>query len=223
MADPIAVIGLDAKLPCDGDSVEKFFDFLIAGRSARAPVPVDRYNAEAFWHPDNHRDGVIGGKEGHFMQANVKAFDAPFFAMTPAEAANLDPQQRMLLECVYTAMENAGYTMSDMQGSPTGVYAGAFMWDYRDLLIKDVDTPMTYTACGTIASTLAGRVSWFYDLRGPALSVDTACSSSMVALHQAVIGLKARDCNIAIACGTNVLLSPEMGLELNGLGVLDPS
>ncbi|KAK1468240.1 mycocerosic acid synthase [Colletotrichum melonis] len=223
MAEPIAVIGLDAKLPCDGDSVEKFFDFLIAGRSARAPVPADRYNAEAFWHPDNHRDGVIGGKEGHFMQANVKAFDAPFFAMTPAEAANLDPQQRMLLECVYTAMENAGYTMSDMQGSPTGVYAGAFMWDYRDLLIKDVDTPMTYTACGTIASTLAGRVSWFYDLRGPALSVDTACSSSMVALHQAVIGLKSRDCNIAIACGTNVLLSPEMGLELNGLGVLDPS
>lgn len=130
------------------------------------------------------------------MQANVKAFDAPFFAMTPAEAANLDPQQRMLLECVYTAMENAGYTMSDMQGSPTGVYAGAFMWDYRDLLIKDVDTPMTYTACGTIASTLAGRVSWFYDLRGPALSVDTACSSSMVALHQAVIGLKTRDCDI---------------------------
>ncbi|KAK7441330.1 mycocerosic acid synthase [Colletotrichum acutatum] len=223
MAEPIAVIGLDAKLPCDGDSVEKFFDFLIAGRSARAPVPADRYNADAFWHPDNHRDGVIGGKEGHFMQANVKAFDAPFFAMTPAEAANLDPQQRMLLECVYTAMENAGYTMSDMQGSPTGVYAGAFMWDYRDLLIKDVDTPMTYTACGTIASTLAGRVSWFYDLRGPALSVDTACSSSMVALHQAVIGLKSHDCNIAIACGTNVLLSPEMGLELNGLGVLDPS
>ncbi|TDZ33845.1 Reducing polyketide synthase FUB1 [Colletotrichum spinosum] len=223
MAEPIAVIGLDAKLPCDGDSVEKFFDFLVAGRSARKPVPADRYNAEAFWHPDNHRDGVIGGKEGHFMEANVKAFDAPFFAMTPAEAANLDPQQRMLLECTYTAMENAGYTMADMRGSSTGVYAGAFMWDFRDLLIKDVDVPMTYTACGTIASTLAGRVSWFYDLRGPALSVDTACSSSMVALHQAVVGLKQRDCNIAIACGTNVLLSPEMGLELNALGVLDPA
>ncbi|KAK1988362.1 mycocerosic acid synthase [Colletotrichum cereale] len=157
------------------------------------------------------------------MQANVKAFDAPFFAMTPAEAANLDPQQRMLLECTYTAMENAGYTMADMENSLTGVYAGAFMWDFRDLLIKDVDMPMTYTACGTIASTLAGRVSWFYGLRGPALSVDTACSSSMVALHQAVVGLKQRDCNIAIACGTNVLLSPEMGLELNGLGVLDPA
>ncbi|KAK2007214.1 polyketide synthase [Colletotrichum eremochloae] len=222
MAEPIAVIGLDAKLPCDGDTVEKFFQFLVDGRSARKPVPSDRYNAEAFWHPDNHRDGVIGGKEGHFMEANVKAFDAPFFAMTPAEAANLDPQQRMLLECVYTAMENAGYTMADMDGSLTGVYAGAFMWDFRDLLIKDVDVPMTYTACGTIASTLAGRVSWFYGLRGPALSVDTACSSSMVALHQAVVGLKSRDCNIAVACGTNVLLTPEMGLELNALGVLDP-
>ncbi|KAI3393132.1 hypothetical protein diail_4700 [Diaporthe ilicicola] len=223
IAEPIAVIGLDAKLPCDGDSVQQFFDFLVAGRSARKPVPSDRYNADAFWHPDNHRDGVIGGKEAHFMNANVKAFDAPFFAMTPAEAASLDPQQRMLLECVYTAMENAGYTMDDMQGSQTGVYAGAFMWDYRDLLIKDVDVPMTYTACGTIASTLAGRVSWFYDFRGPAISVDTACSSSMVALHQAIIGLKSRDCDMALACGTNVLLSPEMGLELNALGVLDPA
>ncbi|KAK1573694.1 mycocerosic acid synthase [Colletotrichum navitas] len=223
MAEPIAVIGLDAKLPCDGDTVEKFFQFLVDGRSARGPVPSDRYNAEAFWHPDHHRDGVIGGKEGHFLNANVKAFDAPFFAMTPAEAANLDPQQRMLLECVYTAMENAGYTMADMHNSLTGMYVGSFMWDFRDLLIKDVDVPMTYTATGTIASTLAGRVSWFYGLRGPALSVDTACSSSMVALHQAVVGLKSRDCNIAIACGTNVLLTPEMGLELNGLGVLDPA
>ncbi|KAI6289869.1 hypothetical protein MCOR29_011782, partial [Pyricularia oryzae] len=196
MAEPIAVIGLDAKLPCDGDTVEKFFEFLVAGRSARAPVPKDRYNAEAFWHPDNHRDGVIGGKEGHFMKANIKAFDAPFFAMTPAEAASLDPQQRMLLECVYTAMENAGYTMADMHNAPFGVYVGSFMFDFRDLLIKDVDVPMTYTATGTIASTLAGRVSWFYGLRGPAVSVDTACSSSMVALHQAVVGLKQRDCNI---------------------------
>lgn len=59
LPEPIAVIGLDAKLPCDGDSVEKFFDFLVAGRSAQAPVPADRYNAEAFWHPDNHRDGVV--------------------------------------------------------------------------------------------------------------------------------------------------------------------
>ncbi|KAH9430658.1 hypothetical protein MCOR02_007994 [Pyricularia oryzae] len=223
MAEPIAVIGLDAKLPCDGDTVEKFFEFLVAGRSARAPVPKDRYNAEAFWHPDNHRDGVIGGKEGHFMKANIKAFDAPFFAMTPAEAASLDPQQRMLLECVYTAMENAGYTMADMHNAPFGVYVGSFMFDFRDLLIKDVDVPMTYTATGTIASTLAGRVSWFYGLRGPAVSVDTACSSSMVALHQAVVGLKQRDCNIAIACGTNVIVTPEMGLELNGLGVLDPA
>ncbi|TLD11441.1 hypothetical protein PspLS_11937 [Pyricularia sp. CBS 133598] len=169
------------------------------------------------------RQGKIGGKEGHFMKANIKAFDAPFFAMTPAEAASLDPQQRMLLECVYTAMENAGYTMTDMHNAPFGVYVGSFMLDFRNLLIKDVDVPMTYTATGTISSTLAGRVSWFYGLRGPAVSVDTACSSSMVALHQAVIGLKQKDCNIAIACGTNVILTPEMGLEMNGLGVLDPA
>jgi len=138
----------------------------------------------------------ICGEDAHFIQANLKAFDAPFFSMTPAEAACLDPQQRLLLECAYTAMENAGYSMADMKGSSTGVYTGAFFWDYRDIMMKDVDASLTYTACGTIASTLAGRVSWFYDLRGPAFVIDTACSSSMVAIHQAVVGLKSRDCDM---------------------------
>ncbi|KAI0102777.1 thiolase-like protein [Nemania sp. FL0031] len=219
--EPIAVIGLDAKYPCDGDTPEKFYEFLLAGRSARGPIPPGRYNSAAFWHPDNHRDGIIGGKEGHFIQGNVRAFDAPFFSVTPAEAASMDPQQRMLLECVYTALENSGLTMDAVKGSQTGVYVGAFIWDYRDVLIKDVDVPMMYTGSGTIASTLAGRVNWFYDFQGPAMSIDTACSSSMVALHQAIVGLKAKDCDMAIACGTNLILSPEMGLELNALGVLN--
>ncbi|KAG9235384.1 polyketide synthase [Amylocarpus encephaloides] len=221
MTEPIAVIGLDAKLPCDGDTPESFYEFLVAGRSARGPVPPERYNSEAFWHPDSHRDGIIGGREGHFIKSNVKAFDAPFFSITPAEAASMDPQQRMLLECVYTALENSGLSMDAVQGSLTGVYVGAFIWDYRDVMIKDVDAPMMYTGSGTIASTLAGRVNWFYDFRGPAFCLDTACSSSMVALHQAIIGLKSGDCDMALACGTNLILSPEMGLELNALGVLN--
>ncbi|KAF7560277.1 hypothetical protein G7046_g3869 [Stylonectria norvegica] len=222
MTEPIAVIGFDAKLPCDGDTPEQFYEFLLAGRSARGPVPKERYNADAFWNEDNHRDGIIGGKEGHFINANVKAFDAPFFSITPAEAASMDPQQRMLLECVYTALENSGLPMHAVQGSQTGCYVGAFIWDYRDVLIKDVEAPMMYTGSGTIASTLAGRVNWFYDFQGPAMSIDTACSSSMVALHQAIVGLKAGDCDMALACGTNLILSPEMGLELNALGVLNP-
>jgi acyl transferase domain-containing protein len=153
----------------------------------------------------------------------------------------MDPQQRLLLECVYTALENSGLTMDAVSGTQTGTYVGAFIWDYRDVLIKDIDAPMMYTGSGTIASTLAGRVNWFYDLQGPAMSLDTACSSSMVALHQAVIGLKSGDCDMvspcprcpgvtaadsttmqAIACGANLILSPEMGLELNALGVLNP-
>ncbi|EUC31174.1 hypothetical protein COCCADRAFT_6898 [Bipolaris zeicola 26-R-13] len=222
MAEPIAVIGLDAKLPCDGDSVQQFFEFLVAGRSARKPVPSDRYNADAFWHPDHHRDGIIASKEGHFMSGSVKAFDAPFFGITPAEAAALDPQQRLLLESSYAALENAGYTLNDILGSNTGVYTGSFVYDYRDVTIKDTDVALTYSGTGSVPSTLAGRVAWFYDFRGPAFTVDTACSSSMVALHQAVIGLKSRECNLALACGTNVILSPEFGQQLNGLGVLSP-
>lgn len=179
------------------------------------------------------------------MSGSVKAFDAPFFGITPAEAAALDPQQRLLLESSYAALENAGYTLNDILGSNTGVYTGSFVYDYRDVTIKDTDVALTYSGTGSVPSTLAGRVAWFYDFRGPAFTVDTACSSSMVALHQAVIGLKSRECNLvcchlrdhfsfflwkgltscdrqALACGTNVILSPEFGQQLNGLGVLSP-
>lgn len=108
----------------------------------------------------------------------------------------MDPQQRLLLECAYTAFESAGITIDQLHGSPTGVFVGSFIWDYRDIMMKDLETPMLYTGSGSIASTLAGRVSYFYNLKGPALLVDTACSSSMVSLHQAIVSLKQGDCDM---------------------------
>jgi acyl transferase domain-containing protein len=135
------------------------------------------------------------------MKANIKAFDAPFFSITPTEAASMDPQQRMLIECVYTACENAGITMDRMQGSNTGTYCGTFVWDYRDILRKDMDVPSMYSSTGTIPSTLAGRCNWFYNFKGPSMNVDTACSSSMVALHQAINGLKMKDCDVVRLTG----------------------
>ncbi|KAH8804357.1 beta-ketoacyl synthase domain-containing protein [Xylogone sp. PMI_703] len=222
MDEPIAIIGLDARLPGDGDSPESFYNSLLAGRSARTEVPPERYNADAFWHPDAERGGSSRTKYGHFLTGSVTAFDAPFFSITPAEARSMDPQQRGMLESVYKALENAGVPLTKAAGTQTGVYVGCFTADYNDITVKDLDVPSKYAATGTVASMLSNRVSWFFDFKGPSITVDTACSSSLVAAHEACMSLKLREISMAIVGGCNLILSPEMALKLDAAGVLGP-
>lgn len=127
---------------------------------------------------------------GHFLEGSINAFDAPFFSITPAEAAGIDPQQRNMLETVYKALENAGITLPRAAGTRTGVYVGCSSADFRDVSLKDLDGSLRYAGTGTIISMLSNRVSWFYDFTGPSMTIDTACSSSLVALHQAVMALR---------------------------------
>lgn len=131
MDEPIAIIGVDARLPGDGDTAESFYESLLAGRSARSDIPPERFAIDSFWHPEAERSGSVsldfsfwGGGGGltlqpsfadttqtrarhaHFLRGSIAAFDAPFFSITPAEANGMDPQQRGMLESVYKALEN---------------------------------------------------------------------------------------------------------------------
>ncbi|KXH30478.1 beta-ketoacyl synthase domain-containing protein [Colletotrichum salicis] len=222
MGDPIAIVGLSARLPGDCDTPERFYESLLAGRSARTEVPRERYNAEAFWHPDADRSGATRVRHGHFLKGSISAFDAPFFSITPTEARSIDPQQRGMLESVYKALENAGIPLDTVAGTQTGVYVGCFTADYNDHIAKDLDIPNKYSALGTVASMLSNRVSWFFDFRGPSVTVDTACSSSLVAVHEACMSLKLREVNMAVVGGCNLILTPEMTLKLDAAGVLGP-
>ncbi|KAI1751503.1 polyketide synthase [Xylaria castorea] len=222
MDEPIAIIGLDARLPGDGDTPEHFYDFLLAGRSARTEVPQDRYKVDSFWHPDPNRRGTTRVRHGHFLKGSIAAFDAPFFSITSKEASSMDPQQRGMLESVYRALENAGIPLEVAAGTQTGVYVGCFSSDYRSIMEKDLDQDLTYAATGNVVSMLSNRVSWFYDLRGPSLTIDTACSSSLVALHQACNSLKLGETTMAIVGGCNLMLSNEFSMTLDKGGVLGP-
>ncbi|KZL64051.1 polyketide synthase [Colletotrichum incanum] len=222
MEEPIAIVGVSARLPGDSDTPERFFDSLLAGRSARTEVPRERYNADAFWHPNADRSGATRVRHGHFLKGSISAFDAPFFSITPTEARSIDPQQRGMLESVYKALENAGIPLDKVAGSQTGVYIGCFTADYNDHIAKDLDIPNKYSALGTVASMLSNRVSWFFDFRGPSVTVDTACSSSLVAVHEACMSLKLREISMAVVGGCNLILSPEMTLKLDAAGVLGP-
>ncbi|KAK2051751.1 beta-ketoacyl synthase domain-containing protein [Colletotrichum caudatum] len=222
MEEPIAIVGVSARLPGDGDTPERFFESLLAGRSARTEVPRERYNADSFWHPDADRSGATRVRHGHFLRGSISAFDAPFFSITPTEARSIDPQQRGMLESVYKALENAGIPLDTVAGSRTGVYVGCFTADYNDHIAKDLDIPNKYSALGTVASMLSNRVSWFFDFRGPSVTVDTACSSSLVAVHEACMSLKLREISMAVVGGCNLILTPEMTLKLDAAGVLGP-
>lgn len=121
----------------------------------------------------------------------------------------MDPQQRILLELVYEGVEAAGYSISQLRGSPTGVFVGQMTDDYRDVLYRDPDNIPRYTATGISRAILANRISYFFDWRGPSENIDTACSSSLVALHHAVQSLRAGESKLAVAAGVNLILGPE--------------
>lgn len=121
----------------------------------------------------------------------------------------MDPQQRIVLETVYESIESAGYTISQLKGSSTGVFVGQMSDDYNGLVLRDADCHPQYTATGTARSILANRISYFFDWKGPSMNIDTACSSSLVALHLAVQSLRCGESEIAIVAGANLMLSPE--------------
>ena len=129
----------------------------------------------------------------------------------------MDPTARMLLEVTYEALENAGLPIENLIGSDTSCYVGCFTRDYHEMLMRDAETSPMYAGTGTGFSLLSNRISWFYDLRGPSMTLDTACSSSLVGMHLACQGLHSKESKIAVVCGANLILSPDLGMWLSNL------
>ena len=136
-------------------------------------------------------------------------FDPDFFAIAPREAATIDPQQRLLLETTWEALEHAGAAPEGLYGSLTGVFLGICNVDYTRLLCAGQVELQAHLGTGNSPSVAAGRLSYLMGFRGPSLAVDTACSSSLVAVHLACQSLRNQECNLALACGVNLILSPD--------------
>ncbi len=203
--DPVAVIGLGCRFP-GADGPGEFWDLLRGGRDAVGTAPPGRWNADAA--------PVLGG----FLD-DVAGFDAEHFGITPREAATMDPQQRMLLEVTWAALEHAGIAPSSLRGSRTGVFTGISTHDYGHLTMTG-GSPDLWTATGAAGSIAANRLSYVYDLRGPSMAVDTACSSSLVAVHHAVRALRDGDADLALAAGVNLMLLPGPTAAFAAAGLL---
>lgn len=220
---PIAVIGLGCRAPggvVDGDS---FWRLLEEERETTGPVPADRWNHEALYDPNPETPGRISTRNGSFLE-RIDTFDPEFFGITPREAAGMDPQQRLVLEICWEALENAGQSPKGLEGSATGVFIGAAAGDYAYLQLKADDPHLldAHFASGMAHSVLSGRVSYLLGLQGPALTIDTACSSSLVAIHSACQSLRAGDCRLALAGGVNLILAPDIFIALSRARMLAP-
>ncbi|PZD41177.1 Polyketide synthase modules protein [Pyrenophora tritici-repentis] len=205
---PIAIIGLAFKFPQDATSEAAFWQMLCEGRSASTEFPRDRLNIDAYYHPDEARPSTIPLRGGNFINEDLSKFDAPFFSITPGEAACMDPQHRLMLETTYHALEDAGIPIPHCSGSDTSVYTGCFTNDYLSILQQDYEAEQRHAAMGIAPSMLANRLSWFYDLKGTSMNIDSACSSSLVALHLACQDLRLGTSSMSLVGGANLVYHP---------------
>ena len=211
--EPIAIIGMGSRFP-GANNTEEFWLMLKNGLDGIREVPTDRWDADAFYDPEAGKPGKMITKHGGFLE-QVDQFDAELFGISPREAIHIDPQQRLLLEVSWEALENAGIPIDKVSGSRTGVFVGISANDYMRLQKGGPETINPYSGTGNAFSIAANRLSYFYNLHGPSLSLDTACSSSLVAVHEACQSLRNGDCDLALAGGVNLILSPAVSITFS--------
>ncbi|KAK3321988.1 putative polyketide synthase [Apodospora peruviana] len=221
--EPIAVVGLSFGFPAGATTSEAFWKLMMEKRNVSQDFPKSRLDVDQIYHPDPSRRGQIPVRGGHFLAEDIAEFDAPFFSITPDEAAVMDPQQRGLLEHTYLALENAGLPMEKVSGTKTSVYTGCFTNDWQHIQFKDTEQCGTTLALGAQPCVNANRISWCFNFTGNSCNVDTACSSSLVCLDMGCTGLLARDTEMSIVAGCNLIFSPDMMHSLCSMNMLSPT
>ncbi|MFI8861328.1 SDR family NAD(P)-dependent oxidoreductase [Streptomyces prasinus] len=213
--EPIAVVSMACRLPGGVGTPEDYWRLLVSGADAVGGFP-SRWAGLDLYDPDPEAAGKSYAREGGFLE-DIEGFDAEFFGITPREAQAMDPQQRIVLETVWEALERAGIRPDTLSESRTGVYLGTMGSDYGNLYNHDLEGLDGYLSTGNASSVLSGRVSYTLGLQGPALTVDTACSSSLVATHLGVTALRNGECETALVGGVTVMSTPATFVEFSRL------
>jgi len=220
--EPIAVIGMGCRMP-GADDPESFWELIRDGQDTVTEVPRERWDIEAYYDPEPGRPGKTYTRHGGFLSA-VDQFDAAFFGISAREAQGMDPQQRLILEVAWEALEDAGLVPARLMGSATGVFVGVTSSDYGVLQIEQEDQKQAYPYfnTGTPLNACAGRLSYILGFQGPSMAVDTACSSSLSAIHLACASLRAGECDQVLAGGVNLILTPRLYVTLSAAGMMAP-
>lgn len=217
----IAIIGMGCRYPGGANSPDELWDLVASSRDTWSDVPQDRYNAEAFYHPDPEAPEAVSQNGGHFLNQALAAFDPGFFGISAPEAEAVDPLQRVVLETTWEAVESACIPMEKFRGSNTAVYMAMFGHDAEQLVHKDALAFNRYQDYGVTKPLLANRLSYLFDLHGPSVMLDTACSGSLVAIHLACQALRLGEVSTSIAGGVGLIFSPDQMTLMSLVGVFN--
>lgn len=207
----IAIIGLAGKYP-QAETLQEFWSNLQSGRDCITEIPSDRWDHKLYFEAEP-RLGKSYSKWGGFI-SDVDKFDPLFFNITPKEAELTDPQERLFLQTAWETIEDAGYTKEKISGKRVGVFVGV-MWAQYELFGAESILSGETAVPNSSHSSIANRVSYFFDLRGPSIALDTMCSSSLTAIHMACEELQKGELEAAIAGGVNVTIHPYKYLSLS--------
>ncbi|NTJ06672.1 type I polyketide synthase [Rhizobium lusitanum] len=202
----VEIIGRASVAPGAG-SIEELQLVLKEGRCTVGRIPEERWDLARFWHPAIGVPGKTYSYAAGVIE-NIFAFDPAVFGLSQREAMQMDPQQRILLNVVWRALEDANLPIDGFEGQRVGVYVGASSLEHGNLTLEDPASGGPYFMTGNTLSIVSNRISHIFGLRGPSMTIDTACSSSLVALDQAVRALECGEIDTAIVGGINVLLHP---------------
>ena len=215
----VAVVGMACRLAGGIDSPEELWRAMLEKKDFSGEIPSMR------WEPYHARD-VRNTKElskattrGYFLDT-IEDFDAAFFGISPKEAEQMDPQQRLSLEVSWEALENAGIPPQNLSQSDTAVFMGVNSDDYSKLLLEDLPGIEAWMGIGTAFCGVPNRISYHMDLMGPSTAVDAACASSLVAIHHGRQAILQGESKIAIAGGVNALCGPGLTRVLDEAGAV---
>jgi acyl transferase domain-containing protein len=213
------VIGLGCRF-AGADSPDQLWELLCDGVDATRETPIDRYDVDALYSPAP-RPGTVRSRRAGYLSDPYR-FDAAFFGVSDQDAAELDPQQRLLMTVAWEALEDAGIPPHTLRATRTGVYVGASYVDFVDRLARLAPDGLDLAMLYNFRSMLAGRLSYCFDLRGPSLCVDTACSSSLVAVHLACQSLRTGESTVALAAGVSLKLVADRDIVFSRARVVAP-
>ncbi len=221
MHEPLAVIGVGCRFP-GSHGPTRFWEMLVHGHCPISQTPKDRWS-DSLTATQTKQQGKITSNQGAFLE-DVDRWDAAFFGISRREAVSLDPQHRLLLTVAWETLEHAGLDPDQLRGSRTGVFVGMCSSDYlHRLTTRELPQIDAYLGTGNAHAAAVGRLSYLLHWQGPSIAVDTACSSSLTAVHLAARSLRARDCDLALVGGVNLILSPELSINLSQAGMLSPT
>ncbi|XYH94560.1 acyltransferase domain-containing protein [Sorangium sp. So ce1128] len=217
--EPIAIVGVACRFP-GAPGPGDYWRLLRGGVDAIKEAPRSRWDPDALFHPDSSQPGKMNTRWGGFLD-RIDEFEPQFFGISPREAIHMDPQQRLMLELAWEALEDAGLVAGELKGSRTGVFFGVAWTDYAVLVHRGgLGALAQHTVTGFHHSIVANRVSYVLGLEGPSLAVDTACSSSLVAMHLACESIRRGESALAIAGGVNLNIIPESTVGVSKFGAL---